>query len=231
MNPVLAEMLATRRTVGESGKVFEGLGALSTANNLRVLDAYIRRHRPERTLEVGLSYGGSALAIADAHRAIGRSPARQHVALDPYQHSFGEWGWDNAGLAALKRAGLDGYMEHRSELSCLALPDLLRAGQSFGMVYIDGSHFFDDVFVDFYYAIRLCDGIVFLDDSSTPHVRKVLSFVRRNWSQWVREVDVGDYRPVGWRYRIAHRLGRTQLTAFQRIGKDTRDWDAALVNF
>ena len=62
--PVLDELIRTQRSVGQSGRVFEQLGALSTINNLQVLRAMMLERRPVRTLEVGLGYGGSALAIA-----------------------------------------------------------------------------------------------------------------------------------------------------------------------
>ena len=62
--PTLAQMISTRTAVGASGKVFHGLDALSTTNNLLVLREFMRLRKPARTLEVGLSYGGSALAIA-----------------------------------------------------------------------------------------------------------------------------------------------------------------------
>jgi predicted O-methyltransferase YrrM len=42
--------------------VFEGLGALSTVNNLQVLRALMLERRPRRTLEIGLGFGASALA-------------------------------------------------------------------------------------------------------------------------------------------------------------------------
>lgn len=227
--PTLREMLETGRTVGEGGKEYTALGALSTRNNLAVLREFMRKHRPAASLEVGLSYGGSCLAIAASHKEFS-APARQHVACDPYQRL-----WHNAGLLALDRAGLSNYVDFRESASSLVLPRLLEEKRQFGLIYIDGSHFFDDVFVDFYYAIRLVTsgGVVFLDDSTTDHVAKVLRFVRTNWRGWVEEVDVAPYHPAGQslRYRLAKRLAKVQMTAFRRTGDDPREWDAPLVRF
>ncbi len=47
--------------------------------------------RPSIVIEIGLAYGSSALAIAEALVAIGSDRSR-HVIIDPYQKQF-----DNAG--------------------------------------------------------------------------------------------------------------------------------------
>ena len=227
--PTLADMLASRTARGESGRTFTNLGALSTVNNLTVLRNFMVRHNPESTLEVGLAFGGSCLAIASTHRERGHG---KHIAIDAYQPANGPWGWDNAGFRAIREAGLDAFVQVREELSSLALPQLLRENQRFGLIYVDGSHFFDDVFVDAYYALRLLsdDGVAMFDDSQTLHVRKVVSFIRSNWP-WVSEVDLSSYRPTNWKYHLAKRLGRVQLTAFGRFGKDPRHWEAPLRRF
>jgi hypothetical protein len=216
--PTLAEILATREARGET-KIFTELASLSTPNNLLVLRNFTLRHKPVDTLEVGLAFGASALTIATS--------GSRHVACDPYQQRD----WDNAGLAALKRAGLP--IEFYDKPSALVLPNLLDQGRRFGLIYIDGSHFFDDVFVDLYFAIRLLtdDGVVMLDDSTTSHIGKVLSFVRGNWAEWVAEVDLTPYRTRSLKYEIARRLHRVQLTAFQRTGVDGRPWSAPLRSF
>ena len=229
--PVLDDLLKTQRAVGASGKTFEGLGALSTVNNLAVLRSLMLERRPEFTLEVGFSYGGSALAIAATHRDLGRAGSRQHTVIDPYQVD----GWDSAGLAAIGRAGLGAFVDFRSEPSALALPALLRQERRYGLIYIDGSHFFDDVFVDAYYGFRLLadDGVMLFDDCTTDHVAKVVKFITTNWDNWTSEVDLSGHRPGGatLKYRVARKLNRIQLRAFRRRGADTRRWDAPLQPF
>lgn len=229
--PVLEDMIRQRRVVGESGRVFDGLGALSTTNNLAVLRALMLERRPQRTLEVGLSYGGSALAIAASHRDLGHTPARQHVALDPFQATD----WDNTGRLALARAGLGEYVDVRLQRSAIGLARLAEDDRRFDLIYIDGSHLFDDVFVDAYFAFRLLGdgGVVLFDDCTIDHIAKVLGFVRANWGEWTREIDLGSYRGDGasLRYQLARRLGRVQLRAFERTGHDRREWDAPLRSF
>jgi predicted O-methyltransferase YrrM len=234
--PVLDEMMRSRRATGQSGRVFEGLGALSTANNLEVLRNFMMERRPVRSLEVGLSFGGSALTIAASHRDLGHAPNHQHTALDPYQTTTGESGWDSAGLVAIHQAGLAGFVDFRPQHSAIGLAQLVAEKAAFGLIYVDGSHLFDDVFVDAYFAFRLLDhdGVVMFDDSSIDHVAKVLSFVRANWAGWTEEVDLSAFRADGGkslRYRVGGWFGRRQLRAFRRTGEDSRLWDAPLQPF
>lgn len=230
--PVLAELLRTRRTTGKSGKKFNGIGALSSQNNLIVLRNLFCALEPTRTLEIGLCFGGSALLFAASHRETGRPAVGQHVALDPYQSSV----WDDSGLLAIERAGLSEYLDFCPTPSGVELPRLCARQDVFNLVYIDGSHLFEDVFVDFYYVARLLalNGIVVFDDSPNPHVKKVLQFIRRTFPSAFSEMDLTPYRPEkrkSLKYRIAKSLGKAQMTAFRRIGPPTREWDARFANF
>jgi len=136
--PQLAELLRTRRLTGQSGKLFEGLGALSSQNVLLALRQLALETQAERTLEVGLSFGGSACVFTSSHRDLHREPQGQHVALDPFQTTV----WDSTGLAVIERAGLSGYLDFRPKFSSLELPAMLERGEKFDLVYVDGSHLF-----------------------------------------------------------------------------------------
>jgi predicted O-methyltransferase YrrM len=229
--PVLAELLKSQRAVGKTGRVYEGLAALSTLNNLHTIHELMYEIDATRTLEVGLSFGGSALVFCASHKELGHSPEAQHTALDPFQATV----WDSCGLLAVERAGLIGYMDFRPIYSSLALPRLLEAGVQFDLVYIDGSHLFEDVFVDAYFVIRLLSerGVVAFDDSSNPHVAKVIRFLRTNARGALEELDLSRYREN--RAYIIHRaarfFGRVQLTAFRRVGSVGREWDVAFHPF
>jgi len=217
--------------VGRAGRIYTGLDALSTINNLRTIHELMQETCPLRTLEIGLSFGGSALVFCASHQELGRPPEAQHIALDPFQTTV----WDSCGLMAVERAGLIGYMDFREAKSALELPRLLESGSRFGLVYIDGSHLFEDVFVDAYFAIRLLSerGVVAFDDSSNPHVAKVIRFLRASIPRaGLEELDLGHYRDKGqFTYRVARYIGRVQLTAFRRVGDVERTWDAAFRSF
>jgi hypothetical protein len=230
--PQLAEMMRSRTVIGRSGKTFTGLEALSTVNNLVVLRNICLNLKPQRTLEIGLSFGGSCLVFTSSHRDLGRSPEGQHVALDPHQTQ----GWDDCGLLVTERAGLKDYLSFRQNFSHSELPLLLDQKLDFDLVYVDGSHLFEDVFVDSYFVARLLseNGWVIFDDSSDPNVRKVLGFIRRNLGQSLVEIDLGPYRLDGGasvKYRVAKLLRRTQMTAFKRSASVVRPWNAKFREF
>ena len=228
----LQAILDTRRVIGRTGKCFDGLNALSTENNLRILRSFCMEFQPRKTLEVGLSFGGSALVFTASHRDIGSQPQRQHVAIDPFQLTV----WDDCGLLALERAELLSYLDFRGNFSAFELPKLYEAGDRFDLVYIDGSHLFEDVFVDAYYLLRLLSdkGIVTFDDSSNPNVAKVLQFIRKNYKDSLEELDLTGYRQSNtqkFAYRLARKFGKAQFTAFRRLGKIEREWNALFHNF
>lgn len=230
--PELVELLSTRRVSGRSGKVFEELSALSTINNLLTLRNLYLELKPRRTLEVGLCFGASALLFAGLHRAAGSPPSRQHLALDPFQTSV----WDDAGVLQIERAGLAPFFDFRAAYSCLELPRLFGEGAKFDLIYVDGSHIVEDVFVDAYFSCRLLNegAVVAFDDCADPHIAKVLAFIGRNLQSSFEEMRLAPFRVDGGRtlrYRAAKILGKTQLRAFRRIGPADRKWDAAFTNF
>ena len=230
--PALNEMVHTRVTIGRSGKRFDELGALSTSNNLQILRQLQLELKPRRTLEIGLSFGGSCLLFTAGHREISGRPQRQHMAVDPFQNEY----WDDSGLFAVEREGLSEYLDFRPQLSSLLLPRLVENGEQFDLVYIDGSHLFEDVFVDAYYTSRLLSegGVVAFDDCRDAHVLKVLDFIRRNLRSALLEIDLAPFRADLGRsakYRLGRLLGKTQMRAFRRVGPLSRPWNTPLNNF
>jgi hypothetical protein len=217
--PVLDELYKTRETVGRSGKPFTLTSGLSTLNNLSVLRRLFLEFKPCRTLEIGMACGGSALTFASSHRDLGRAPSRQHVAIDGFQRK----GYDDVGRLQLEKAGLAEYVDVREDLSCYELARIAQSGQQFGMVYIDGSHRFDDVFVDFYFVRILVEvgGYILFDDSADPDVRKVIRYIQCNLGCVFEQIPVHRYRPEGawntFKLRVGEKLHRTQLTIFRKL--------------
>jgi predicted O-methyltransferase YrrM len=221
--PILDELYRTGGAVDAAGVRREAEG-LSTSNNLAIIRALMLELKPKRTVEIGLAAGGSALTFAASHRDLGSSPARQHVAIDPYQRA-----WHRLGVTLIERAGLKEFTEIIEELSCLALPSLMREGRSFELIYIDGSHAFHEALLDFYYARHLLSegGIVLFDDCTTPDIVKLMRFIRKNIVSF-REFDLRPFLPPErrWRYRIARTLNKAQCIAFQKVSdpQDDESW-------
>ena len=207
--------------------------SLSTNNNLVVLRNLMMERRPQNTLEVGMASGGSALVFTATHRDLGRSPVGQHISIDPFQEQ--EAHWDAAGLQIVEQAGLTKYMTFHGQSSAIALASLLRDGHGIDMCYIDGSHLFEDVFVDWYFLSKLAQdkGVLLFDDATDPHVRKVIRFIQTNMSESFRELDLQPYRPDkgGPKYRLGRLLGKTQLRAFEKRGTADRVWNAPFSRF
>jgi predicted O-methyltransferase YrrM len=231
--PTLEDLYRTRQAVGQSGRTFDLTGGLSTVNNLAAIRHMMLAAKPQRTLEIGMACGGSALTIAASHRDAGFIPCCQHIAIDAWQRD----GFDNVARVLLERAGLDGYVEVREQLSSLALPKMLEEKLKFGLVYIDGSHRFEDVFCDFYYVRFLTEvgGFILFDDAADPEVAKVLRFIRANQTNFFERVPVYTFRRMTTPQRLKHSFGdalyKTQLAVFRKIADGERPGGQRLSRF
>jgi hypothetical protein len=106
-------------------------------------------------------------------------------------------------------------------------PSPYRRGVQF--IFVDGSHQFEDVFVDFYFSSRLVnvDGTILFDDCADPHVRKVIKFIFNDYAEGFAEFSLDKYvkgprRKL--RRRVGLALGKVQMRAFRKI----RDGNASL---
>ena len=171
MNPVLAQILATRTVTRRDGSAVPLDSAIS-ADEGAALDRMIRRYKPRTTLEVGLAHGVSSLFICEALSAVG---GERHIVIDPGQHA-----WDGLGLLNLERAGYAPLVEYHDTLSHTALPALHAAGRRVDFAFIDGWHTFDYALVDFFYVDLMLNvgGVVVLDDAwSYPALRKLARYI------------------------------------------------------
>jgi predicted O-methyltransferase YrrM len=141
-----------------------------------VLRDLLQAEQPGTVIEIGLAYGSSALAIAEALAAAGSGEAR-HVIIDAYQEHFHGSGW-----AAITGAGLAGLCRLVEERSQIALPRLLGHGFTADAAFVDGSHVFHNVFADLFYLRELVrpGGLVILDDCSYPSVATAARYFEVN---------------------------------------------------
>lgn len=153
--------------------------ALDASKMLYLLALSLAR-RPARVLEIGLGWGFSAAGL----QRLGC--VQRHVIvecdLDSPRASQGE---RNVRAFATHPASLEFCWgdSHR------VLPQLCARGERFDLVFIDGGHRYDDVFVDFHFSRRLAapDGTVVFDDTWLPSIRTVVSWVETNLrDQWRR---------------------------------------------
>ena len=189
-----------------SGGDFERVSV--PASDGDVLRDVLLPEKPGTVIEIGLAYGSSALAIAEALVAAGSNEAR-HVIIDAYQEHFHGSGW-----AAITGAGLAGLCSLVEERSQIALPRLLGGGFVADAAFVDGSHIFHNVFVDLFYLRELVrpGGLVILDDCSYPSVATAVRYFEVN-TGWKPE-------PIAWPTRLrAYRLPRPRTEpGFESIG-------------
>ena len=163
-----------------------------------------------------MAFGGSSLTIASFMKSMGHNRI-VHTAIDLAQTSY----WDNVADDALARAGLRDLVQVVEKPSSIALAAMLEAGERFDFCYVDGSHQFEDVFVDFYFVARMLDvnSIVLFDDSTDKHVAKVIKFIRRNYREVFDEINLSEYvtdRSRKLRRYAASLCGKVQLTGFRK---------------
>jgi predicted O-methyltransferase YrrM len=168
----------------------------------------------ERTIEVGLALGMSALFLCQAVLPRGG----RHTAIDPFQAES----WNGAGLRTLREAGVEELVEVIEEESQLALPRLVAEGHEFDLAFVDGDHRFEGVFLDLYFMTRLVrpGGLVVVDDMWMPAVRTAVAYVERNLGASLEP----DALPNGfhWRWRPLSRGVPTGAgdTAVLRLPKE-----------
>lgn len=162
------------------------------------LNRLVREAGAKRSLEVGLAYGFSTIWIMDALAEGG-----SHIAIDPFQMSY----WSGVGATQAQRLTARSF-RLIEDFSIHALSDLIRAGERFDFIFIDGNHRFDDVLVDFYLADQLLaeGGIMALDDSWMASIRTVANFVAAN-----RAYELVRQRSPG-------------MTVFRKLRDDDRNW-------
>lgn len=224
--PTLYNML-TSKSIDLPGITELPIHSTSTINNIRTIRQLLINERPIATLEIGLAFGASALTFLATHKEIHSSQIFSHTAIDPFQASD----WKSAGLHAIQSAGLMTNFTHIEQDSALALPTLCSEDNTYGLIYVDGSHIFENVFVDFFYCARLLslNGLILFDDCTDKHVRKVLKFIEKNYIGILKREYI-THSPT-LKQRIGHSVGIQQLIAYRKIGHPPRKWNAPFVDF
>jgi predicted O-methyltransferase YrrM len=201
MNPVIEDIYRTRVVDGRAGPRKLDASAIDRVEGAFLYHAIISRPQIAQTLEVGCAYGLSSLFICEALRS---RPQSHHTIIDPGQ---AKW-FDSAGVFNLQKAGLTNYtlLEEPSEL---VLPDLVRQGRSFDLVFIDGWHTFDHTLVDCFFATRLLrvGGLLIVDDCNWPSVSRVMAYLK-NYPCYMQAGAVATSKRATWRRALADSAAR-----------------------
>ena len=170
INSVLEEMFETQRVSLPDGSQRALGGGVSKAEAC-LLYELVRRVQAHYTVEIGLAYGVSALAICQAVRDNGGAACH---AVDPAQTS----GSGGGGLWALERAGLSDLLTFYEAPDYVALPEMLKQGIGVDLAFVDGWHTFDYALLDFFYIDKMLrpGGLVAFHDYGMPAIAKVVEF-------------------------------------------------------
>jgi predicted O-methyltransferase YrrM len=171
--PVLDEIFATKLVRDAAGRPLDVHGHISAAH-ANALYRTVREIRPPIALEIGMAFGTSSLAIAQALSDIGEGG--RLISVDPNQSAL----WRNIGVRNIERAGLAAQHQLIERRDYTALPELLRKRTTVQFAYIDGWHTFDYVLLDFFYIDKMLDagGVVAFNDCALGGVDRAMRFVR-----------------------------------------------------
>jgi len=203
-------------------------GTTSTLNNLRIIRHLILAEKPESTLEIGLAFGASALAFLSSMKEI-RPTNFNHTAIDPFQTGH----WKSVAIFNIESEGLIDHFTHLEQDSALALPELCRQDRRYNLIYVDGSHIFENVFIDFYYCCRLLagNGLILFDDCTDRHIAKVIRFIDKNYTKILRRECLNGLAKKSFKRRVAHALGVRQLVIYRKFSEPPRQWNVPFTNF
>ena len=243
MNPVLEQILRTGQVAAADGTSYPLHSHVSQRQG-QFLQDVVQQIGAIRSLEVGLAYGVSALFICDG---LVKQERAHHIAIDPVQHSY----WRDIGVHNLQQAGYGELFKLYQQQSHIALPQLLEAETQVDFAFIDGQHTFDFVLVDFFYIDHLLrvGGVVALDDTNMPSIRRVCRFIAANRNYRVlrclpvtpaeqvkrRIINPWLYAARGTRSLLSKTVGpsdralgltpASRCIAFEKIDDDNRKWE------
>jgi predicted O-methyltransferase YrrM len=140
------------------------------------IQKHIRELNATTTLEVGLAFGLSAVAICDEIRS--QAHATHHV-IDPHQNSPA---WAGAGLQNLRRMQLIHLVKFYEEPAECCLPKLNDMGLQIDLAYIDAGKRLDDTLLYSHYILKMLrvGGRAIYDDAAMPGVRQALRYLSQD---------------------------------------------------
>ncbi len=169
----LKKIYEERSATDLDGNVLQLHSEVSEAE-AQVLADMVIAAKAKVTLETGLAFGVSALAICHALRSVNGN-SFTHYGVDPNQLT--EYG--GTALASLQKEGLNSNFKLLEGPSHLMLPKLIEQGVILDCAFIDGWHTFDYTLIDFFLVDKMLKpgGYLAFHDMYGLSKQKVLRFI------------------------------------------------------
>ena len=232
INSVLENIYVTNNVEDDKGNSISVFPVATPKIVGDFLYEYIQKYNCQKTLEVGMAYGLSTVAICQAHADKGSG---SHIAIDPYQRKT----WKSIGLLNIERAGLTQKLRFIEENSAIALPQLVVENKKLDLAFIDGCHLFDYTLLEFFYVDMLLetDGLIIFDDLWMPSIRKTVSFVlenraykllplkaKSNWKQKIGRIGTRIIQ-TQLKWESGLKWARENICIVQKQSDDRRKWN------
>lgn len=140
MHPLLEKIFETRTFTNSKGEIIE-IHSETSREQCLFLQEIIAGNGFKKSIEVGVAYGMSTLAITEA---VANNGGRA-FAMDKFQTEV----WGGNGVDLVVQAGYAGQFEFEEAYSYRAMAILLEQGRKFDFAYIDTTKLFDWLSVDF----------------------------------------------------------------------------------
>lgn len=239
MNQLLDTIFETRKFTSKKGEIVE-INSETSKKQCEFLQKIIRDNQFKKSIEIGLAFGMSAIAITEEIVKNGG----KHVAIDKFEND----GWHGYGLDLLEQANLREHVEFHEEYCYVTLPKLLSENRKFDFAYIDSTKQFDWLLVDFFYLDKLLElnGVIVFDDAAFPGIRKLLRFIAQfpNYEIY-RHYPSNKPEKESFKIRLFKKIFKnannilkeeiiqsdyqlgvnTYCLALRKVSEDSRNWD------
>jgi predicted O-methyltransferase YrrM len=244
-------------TVLRSGKVSTAEGQVVPAHSYmhiprdecELLYRQVAATRATQAVEVGMAFGISTLCLCDAlcrNVSVEAGQRPRLVVIDPFQHGNI---WQGVGLAQIQSAGFGDLVQFHERTSQAVLPELAAKDFRIQFAFIDGSHMFDEVLIDFFYLDQMLEigGVIVFDDVGLQPVNAVVRFVlanrdyelvevleqlrtgvenrgKRLAKRFLRRLGRTDKDPVSAHQALFRRIEWAYSVALRKVARDSRPW-------
>ncbi len=147
MHPILEEVQKTGKYINSRNETVV-IDSETPIPQCEFLQEIIRENKFKAALEIGMAFGTSSLAIAEAVAENGGTI----VSMDPYETC----NYNANGVDMVRKGGFD--VEFYEDFSHVILPKLGAEGRTFDFAYIDSTKMVDWLMTDFFFNRQDADG-------------------------------------------------------------------------